>query len=81
MKISKVVRLGVLVWGAIALPLFAQDSASNSESERLKKLEDAVRQLQQRNAQLESEVHDLKANARTNGSHSGHSRKKNGTRQ
>src|SRR3954468_9414361 len=61
MKISKVVRLGVLVWGAVTLPLLAQDSSVGSESERLKKLEEAVRQLQQRNAQLESEVHNLKA--------------------
>ena len=46
----------------ICLPLRAADSAGQSEAERLKNLENAVRQLQQRNAQLESEVHQLKSN-------------------
>src|SRR5205807_782787 len=41
-------------------PLPAQTSSSNSESERLQKLERAVEQLQKRNAELEREVSSLK---------------------
>jgi len=44
----------------ICLPLRAQDSPAQSE-ERLQNLEKAVRQLQQRNAELENEVHELKS--------------------
>jgi phosphate-selective porin OprO/OprP len=44
----------------ICLPLRAADSGQ-SESERLQELEKAVRQLQQRNAALESEVQQLKS--------------------
>jgi uncharacterized protein YlxW (UPF0749 family) len=40
----------------ICLPLRAADSAGQSEAERLQNLENAVRQLQQRNAELEREV-------------------------
>src|SRR5207244_3649900 len=41
-------------------PLRAQTYGSNSESERLQKLERAVEQLQKRNAELEREVSSLK---------------------
>ena len=63
MKFAKTLTCGVALclFTAVGLPLHAQDSQDRSESERLKKLEDAVRQLQQRNAQLESEVRGLKA--------------------
>ena len=44
----------------ICLPLCAQGSPAQSE-ERLQNLEKAVRQLQQRNAELENEVHELKS--------------------
>jgi phosphate-selective porin len=43
------------------LPRICSAQADNSEAARLKKLEDAVRLLQQRNTELEHEVHDLKA--------------------
>ena len=46
---------------AILPPLRAAESGDPSESDRLQKLEDAVRQLQQRNAELEKEVRHLKA--------------------
>jgi phosphate-selective porin OprO/OprP len=45
----------------ICLPLRAQDSPGKTDSERLHNLEKAVRQLQQRNAELENEVHALKS--------------------
>ena len=45
----------------ICLPLCAQDASGKSDAERLQNLEKAVRQLQQRNAELENEVHELKA--------------------
>jgi phosphate-selective porin len=45
----------------ICRPICAADSADQSDSERLNKLENAVRQLQQRNAELEAEVHQLKS--------------------
>ncbi len=50
-----------LLASLICRPIWAADSASRSDAERLKKLEDAVRQLQRRNAELESEVHQLKS--------------------
>jgi phosphate-selective porin len=63
MKFSKARAFALIAFfcTARAFPLYAQDLPGRSESERLKKLEEAVRQLQQRNAQLETEVHDLKA--------------------
>ena len=45
----------------LCLPLCAQDATGKSEAERLQNLEKAVRQLQLRNAELENEVHELKA--------------------
>ncbi len=45
----------------LSLPLQAQDAPERSEAERLKNLEKAVKQLQERNSQLESEVHQLRA--------------------
>jgi phosphate-selective porin OprO and OprP len=62
------VKKSSLVWIGITLPLlllviqplWAQTSSSNSESERLQKLERAVEQLQKRNAELEQEVSSLK---------------------
>jgi hypothetical protein len=55
--------LVVVILCALLCPaLHAQDSSGRTESERLKKLEDAVRQLHERNAELEGEVRHLKAN-------------------
>jgi phosphate-selective porin OprO and OprP len=62
MKLFKAIVVAALAFGAVCFPLRAQNSSGPSEAERLKKLEDAVRQLQQRNAELENEVHQLKAN-------------------
>ncbi len=42
-------------------PLCAQDAPGHSDAERLQKLENAVRLLQQRNSELESQVHELRA--------------------
>jgi phosphate-selective porin len=43
-----------------SLPLEAQEAPGHTDAERLQRLENAVKQLQQRNAELESEVHQLK---------------------
>src|SRR5438477_11943421 len=62
MKIRTVVAFtAFLVASLVSRPAFAADPASQSEAERLQNLEKAVRQLQERNAELEKEVHDLKA--------------------
>jgi phosphate-selective porin len=45
----------------VCLPLRGADSTGQSETERLQNLEKAVRQLQERNAQLENEVRQLKS--------------------
>ena len=45
----------------ICLPLRAQDSSGQSDSERLQNLEKAIRQLQQRNAELENKVQRLES--------------------
>jgi len=61
-KKSSLVRIGITLPLLLLLiqPLRAQTSGSNSESERLQKLERAVEQLQKRNAELEKEVSSLK---------------------
>jgi phosphate-selective porin OprO/OprP len=61
-KKSSLVRIGITVPLLLLViqPLRAQTSSSNSESERLQKLERAVEQLQKRNAELEQEVSSLK---------------------
>jgi len=61
-KKSSLVRIGITLPLLLLLiqPLRAQTSSSNSESERLQKLERAVEQLQKRNAELEQEVSSLK---------------------
>src|SRR5256885_7945966 len=61
-KKSLLVRIGITAPLLLLLvqPLRAQTSSSNSESERLQKLERAVEQLQKRNAELEQEVSSLK---------------------
>jgi len=61
-KKSSLVRIGIALPLLLLLiqPLRAQTSGSNSESERLQKLERAVEQLQKRNAELEKEVSSLK---------------------
>src|SRR5881275_3052846 len=61
-KKSLLVRIGITAPLLLLLiqPLRAQTSSSNSESERLQKLERAVEQLQKRNAELEKEVSSLK---------------------
>ena len=61
-KKSSLVRIGITLPLLLLViqPLRAQTSSSNSESERLQKLERAVEQLQKRNAQLEQEVSSLK---------------------
>lgn len=45
----------------LSFSLRAQDAVGRSEADRLQKLESAVRQLQERNVELENEVHQLKA--------------------
>ncbi len=54
-------RIATLSFAAF-VPIFLQPlpAETNSESERLEKLERAVEQLQKRNADLEIEVHDLR---------------------
>src|SRR2546421_1559102 len=47
--------------GFLLPSLRAADPADPSQSDRLQKLEDAVRQLQQRNAELEKEVRELRS--------------------
>ena len=61
-KKSSLVRIGITLplLLLVTQPLRAQTSSSNSESERLQKLERAVEQLQKRNAELEQEVSSLK---------------------
>jgi len=61
-KKSPLVRIGITLPLLLLViqPLRAQTSSSNSESERLQKLERAVEQLQKRNAELEQEVSSLK---------------------
>ncbi|HEY5445319.1 MAG TPA: porin [Pyrinomonadaceae bacterium] len=61
-KKSSLVRIGIILPLLLLpiQPLRAQTSGSNSESERLQKLERAVEQLQKRNAELEKEVSSLK---------------------
>jgi phosphate-selective porin len=54
-------QLAVIVLSSLlCLPLRAQDSKL-SDSERLRALENDMRELKQRNAQLESEIHEIKA--------------------
>ena len=64
---SSLVRMGITLplLLLMAQPLRAQTSGSNSESERLQKLERAVEQLQKRNAELEKEVSSLKKQSTT----------------
>jgi phosphate-selective porin len=50
-----------LLLALTCLPLHAADSGGQSEAARLQNLEKAVRQLQQRNADLENEVRQLKS--------------------
>ncbi|MBV9008771.1 MAG: hypothetical protein JO354_06335 [Verrucomicrobia bacterium] len=50
----------IVIFGAPSLR--AADPPEQSEGERLKKLEQSVRELQQRNAQLEEEVNQLRQN-------------------
>src|SRR5438270_13719720 len=61
-KKSSLVGIGIILPLLLLViqPLRAQTSSSNSESERLQKLERAVEQLQKRNAELEQEVSSLK---------------------
>jgi len=61
-KKSSLVRIGITLPLLLLViqPVRAQTSGSNSESERLQKLERAVEQLQKRNAELEREVSSLK---------------------
>ena len=61
-KRSSLVRIGITLPLLLLViqPLRGQTSSSNSESERLQKLERAVEQLQKRNAELEREVSSLK---------------------
>jgi phosphate-selective porin len=59
MKISIVAAF--FFFSLICLPLRAADLADQSEAQRLQNLEEAVRQLEQRNAELENEVKELKS--------------------
>src|SRR6476660_8427622 len=61
-KKSLLVGIGIILPLLLLViqPLRARTSSSNSESDRLQKLERAVEQLQKRNAELEQEVSSLK---------------------
>src|SRR5438874_9261807 len=64
-KVS-IMRIRIVFVGATfvfvsVIPLRAADSAAQSQADRLRNLEQAVQQLQQRNAGLEGEVKQLKA--------------------
>jgi len=59
MKTKIVIAVALLCF--LNLPLRAQDRPNASEADRLQNLEHAVKQLQQRNSQLEDEVKHLKA--------------------
>ena len=62
MKIRVVNLVAIFLFSSLIFrPIWAADSVGQSEAERLKNLEDAVRQLQQRNADLEREVKQLKS--------------------
>jgi cell division protein FtsB len=62
MKIRVVTLVAISLFSpVICRSIWAADSVGQSESERLKNLEDAVRQLQQRNSDLEREVKQLKS--------------------
>jgi phosphate-selective porin len=64
MKLRIAFALPVVGSALICCPLSAEDATSKTDSERLHDLEKAVRQLQQRNAQLENEVQTLKSKTR-----------------
>jgi phosphate-selective porin len=67
MKIRVVFAVAIfLLSSLICRPIWPADSVGQSEAERLKNLEDAVRQLQQRNADLEREVKQLKSKEASN---------------
>jgi phosphate-selective porin len=55
-----IVLPGVAFFCLLTLPVRAQDTSNPSQDERMKKLENAVHQLQQRNSELENEVQQLK---------------------
>jgi phosphate-selective porin len=57
-KTVTLVVTAIFTIGTLSVPLFAEQTSS--ESDRLEKLERAVKQLQQRNAELEQEVRSLK---------------------
>ena len=64
-KVS-IMRIRIVFVGATfvfvsVIPLRAADPAAQSQADRLRNLEQAVQQLQQRNAELEGEVKQLKA--------------------
>jgi phosphate-selective porin len=50
----------LLLFTLLSFPARSQAATQDSEADRLQKLESAVKQLQQRNAELEEEVHQLK---------------------
>jgi len=67
MKIRVVNRVAIFLFCSLIFrSIWAADSVGQSEAERLKNLEDAVRQLQQRNADLEREVKQLKSKETSN---------------
>jgi phosphate-selective porin len=67
MKIRVVNRVAIFLFCSLIFrSIWAADSVGQSEAERLKNLEDAVRQLQQRNADLEREVKQLKSKEASN---------------
>ena len=59
MSTRQLLGFGILL--LLALPARAQDAVQSSDSDRLQRLESAVRQLQQRNEALEGEVQQLRA--------------------
>src|SRR5207302_89228 len=63
MRIRIVFAVAAFVFVSV-IHLRAADPASQSDADRLRNLEQAVQQLQQRNAELETEVKELKAKSR-----------------
>ena len=61
MKISNAVVIGFTFVFSTSVALTLRAADPQSDSARLQNLEKAVRQLQERNAELENEVHELKA--------------------
>jgi hypothetical protein len=64
---SGLLRIGLVVAAILMMSLPQLNAQGASEADRLQKLEQAVQQLQERNAELESEVKSLKARSSATG--------------